>query len=91
MTPSDTEPRGFSFPGTFEVTAFAITEARFEDQIATVLAGAGVTVLTATLRMRPSSKGNFNAISVSFLCPERANYEQVHAVLKAHPAVKWTL
>lgn len=91
MNPSDTETRGFSFPGTFEVTAFALMEAKFETQIAEVIAEAGVTALTASLRTRPSAKGNFNAVSISFLCPERSNYERVHQVLKAHPAVKWTL
>ena len=91
MNPPDTETRGFSFPGTFEVTAFAYAEATFETQIAAVLAEAGVTALTASLRTRPSSKGNFNAVSISFLCPDRAHYDRVHEVLKAHPAVKWTL
>jgi len=91
MNSPDTDPQGFTFPGTFEVTAFALAEATFEHHIEAVLAEAGVTALTSSLRIRASGKGNYTAISISFLCPERVNYEQVHVVLKAHPAVKWTL
>jgi uncharacterized protein len=91
MNENHTEARGFQFPGTFEVTAFAEADAHFENQIATVLADAGVSVLTATLGIRASSTGRLSAIRISFLCPDRAHLENVHAKLKAHPAVKWTL
>lgn len=88
-TPQD--QRGFSFPGTFEVTAFVLADTQFDTQMATVLASAGVAPLDATLRVRPSAKGNYLSVSMGFLCADREHYEAAYAALKAHPSVKWTL
>lgn len=91
MNTSTQDQRGFSFPGTFEVTAFALAEHQFETQMVSIVRSAGVAPLDASLRTRPSAKGNYLAISVSFFCPDRERYEAVYAALKAHPSVKWTL
>jgi hypothetical protein len=88
---STPEPRGFQFPGTFEVTAFGPASDDLSLVVLAEVAAVGATPLEASLRTRPSREGRFLAVSVSFLCDTRARYEAVQNRLRAHPKVRWIL
>ena len=85
------EQRGFQFPGSFEITAMGAVDAGLELVLPACIESAGVSVLTGSLRTRPSREGRYVAVSLSFLCPDRAHYEAVYAAVRAHPAVRFTL
>jgi hypothetical protein len=88
---SPEQQRGFQFPGSFEITAMGAVDADLETAVPQCLVAAGVTVLSGSLRSRPSREGRFVAVSVSFLCPDRPRYEAAYAAVRAHPAVRFTL
>jgi putative lipoic acid-binding regulatory protein len=85
------ENRGFTFPGTFEVTAFGPATPELESTVVAEIKALGVTVIDASRRTRPSREGKFLAVSVSFLCDTRERYEAILNRLRTHPAVKWIL
>jgi len=82
---------GFSFPGCFELTAFALAEADLTTEIPQLLAARELSLLAGALGCRPSTGGKYVSITLSFLCPDRATYDAIVADLRAHPAVKWLL
>ena len=83
--------QGFQFPGAFEVTVMGKAHAGLEERVPTIIVGLGVAVMNGSLRTRPSTEGNYVAVSVTFTCPSREKYAAVHAALRADPDVKWTL
>lgn len=85
------EAQGFTFPGRFSMTAVGDTEAELKTHVPALLEGIGITVLHETVRHRHSSKGNYISVTVDFECPSRDKYEAAHAVLRADPAIKYTL
>jgi len=85
------EPRGFSFPDHFEVTAFGSSDHDLEAVILSELMQAGVRPDPATVRHRKSSAGNYLAVTVSFWCEDRSHYDNAYSRLRANPAVRWTL
>ncbi|MCC7255773.1 MAG: DUF493 family protein, partial [Dokdonella sp.] len=48
-------------------------------------------VLAEAVRVRPSREGNYVSVTASFMCPTREKYDEVHAALRAHPEIRWTL
>jgi hypothetical protein len=86
-----TETRGFTFPGTFEVTAFGPARPELEAIVLGELTAAGVRPDPGTVRHRQSRGGNYLAVAVSFWCEDRGHYDNAYARLRAHPAIKWTL
>jgi putative lipoic acid-binding regulatory protein len=90
---SDTaaEPRGFQFPGTFEVTAFGESVPELEAIVLAELTAVGVKPDPGTVRHRHSAAGRYLAVSVSFWCENRSDYESAYARLRAHPAIRMTL
>jgi putative lipoic acid-binding regulatory protein len=86
-----TEPRGFTFPDTFEITAFGPALPELEAIVLSELTRAGVRPDLGSVRHRKSSAGNFLAVTVSFWCEDRGHYDNAYARLRAHPAVRWTL
>jgi hypothetical protein len=90
-TDSTSEPRGFVFPGTFEVTAFGPALPELEAIVLAELTAAGVKPDPASVRHRSSRERNYLAIAVSFWCEDRAHHEAAFARLRANPAIKWTL
>ena len=83
--------QGFQFPGAFEITAVGHANAGLEQRVPEAIASLDLSVVAGSERVRPSSNGNFVSVSVAFNCPSREMYEAAHAVLRADPAVKWTL
>lgn len=83
--------QGFQFPGVFEITAMGSAGADLENQVPQILADAGVSVLAGSLRVRPSREGNYVSVALSFTCPSREKYDEVHEALRAHPDIRWTL
>jgi uncharacterized protein len=83
--------QGFQFPGTFEISAMGAAEALVDAVMVQVLQDLGLTVFPHTLRQRPSARGNYISITISFEAHSRDDYDAAHGALRAHPAVKWTL
>jgi putative lipoic acid-binding regulatory protein len=83
--------QGFQFPGVFEITAVGKAHAGLEERVPEIIVGLGMAVLNGSMRTRPSSKGHFVSVSVTFTCPTREKYEAAHAALRADADVKWTL
>lgn len=83
--------QGFQFPGVFEITAMGEASADLEAKLPRLLEDLGLSVLAGSTRTRPSREGNYLAVSVSFMCPSRAKYDEAHAALRANPDVRWTL
>lgn len=88
---SPSEPRGFSFPGTFEVTAFGPARPELEAIVLAELTAAGVKPDLGSVRQRNSSAGNYLAVAVSFWSEDRAQYDSAYARLRDNPAIKWLL
>jgi putative lipoic acid-binding regulatory protein len=84
-------PRGFQFPGRFEISAMGAADAGLDQLLPTLLEALGLTVDRGSLRQRPSSKGHYVAVAISFEANSRADYDAAHAVLRARPEIKWTL
>lgn len=83
--------QGFQFPGVFEITAMGSAAAGLENKVPDILASVGVSVLAGSLRVRPSREGNYVSVALSFTCPSREKYDEVHEALRAHPDIRWTL
>ena len=83
--------QGFQFPGVFEITAMGNARAKLEDEVLRLVRDAGLEVLAEAVRVRPSRDGNYVSVTASFLCPTRSKYDEIHAALRAHPDVRWTL
>ena len=83
--------QGFQFPGVFEITAMGNARAQLEDEVQRIIRDAGLEVLAEAVRVRPSREGNYVSVTASFMCPTREKYDEVHAALRAHPEVRWTL
>ncbi|MBS7458242.1 DUF493 family protein [Coralloluteibacterium stylophorae] len=88
---SDNPEHGFQFPGTFEVSAMGSSEAELHSEVTGAIEALGLQVLHETLRIKPSSKGTYVSVTVSFVARSRADYDAVHEALRAHPEIKWTL
>lgn len=88
---SDNPDHGFQFPGVFELTAMGAADAGLESDLPKRLAEAGIDVLQETVTWRASSGGKYVSVKLSFRAGSRADYDAAHAVLRAHPGVKWTL
>jgi hypothetical protein len=86
-----TQPRGFTFPGTFEVTAFGPALPELEAIVLAELTAAGVRPDPGSVRQRNSREGRYLAVAVSFWCEDRSHYDNAYARLRAHPAIQWTL
>ena len=91
MNANTESQRGFTFPGTFEVTAFGPATPELESVVVGEIKALGVTVIDASRRTRPSREGKYLAVSVSFLCDSRERYEAVQNRLRTHPAIRWIL
>ena len=86
-----TQAPGFTFPGTFEISAMGPAAAGLERLVPELLVGAGLSVSPDSLSVRPSRAGNYVSVTVRFDAATRADYEAAHEALRAHPDVKWTL
>lgn len=87
----DNPQQGFQFPGVFEITAMGNARAQLETEVLRIIGEAGLSVLAEAVRVRPSREGNYVSVTASFMCPTREKYDQVHAALRAHPEIRWTL
>lgn len=88
---SDNPDHGFQFPGDFELSAMGLAKAALHERIPEVLAGLGLSVDDGSVRVRPSSKGNYVSVTVRFNCRRREDLDAAHAALRELPEVKWTL
>jgi uncharacterized protein len=92
MTATETpEPRGFQFPGTFEITAMGDALPELEAIVMSELVALGLKPDPGTVRHRSSSGGRYLSISIAFDCDTREQYQAAHQRLRAHPAIRWTL
>ena len=82
---------GFTFPGTFEISAMGGAEAALERLVPELLGAAGLAVEPGSVSVRPSRAGRYVSVRVRFEAHSRADYEAAHAALRAHPEIKWTL
>jgi len=85
------EPRGFQFPGTFEITAMGEALPELEAIVLSELVALGLKPDPGTVRHRSSSGGRYLAVSITFDCDTREQYQAAHQRLRAHPAIRWTL
>ncbi len=83
--------QGFQFPGVFEITAMGGAKAQLEQEVVRIIQETGLTVLAEAVRVRPSREGNYVSVTASFMCPTREKYDEIHAALRAHPEIRWTL
>lgn len=83
--------QGFQFPGVFEVSAIGSAGRGMESRVPEIIAGLGLSVVDGSRRVRPSREGHYLSVAISFNCPSREAYEQVHAALRADPDIRWTL
>ena len=82
---------GFTFPGSFEISAMGPADAGLEQVIPALLAGAGLELAAVPATVRPSRAGNYVSVTVRFIANNRSDYEAAHTALRAHPDGKWTL
>jgi uncharacterized protein len=84
------EPRGFQFPGEFEIKAMGDVTAGLERLVPALMVELGHPGVAVVAR-RKSSAGNYLSVTVRVHCRTRAELEAAHAHLRAHPAIRWTL
>lgn len=85
------EQRGFVFPGTLEISVMGPADVALETLVLNTLAANSITAHPETLRIKPSAKGNYVSVTVSFDARNREEYDTAHDALRALPEVKWTL
>lgn len=85
------EQRGFVFPGRFTITAVGDAAADLKARVPELLESVGIEVLHETVRHKHSREGNYISVTVDFDCPSREQYEAAHTVLRADPAIRYTL
>ena len=90
LSPESPE-QGFQFPGEFEISAMGPAGSGLELTVPQLLEGAGLVVLHETVATRGSSGGKYVCVKVTFRAASREDYDAAHAVLRAHPEIKWTL
>ncbi len=83
--------QGFQFPGTFTITVMGRAEAVLESKVPAILRKLGRRVHIDRMRTRPSSQGNYMAVTVDFDCERREHYDAAHAALRADPDIRYTL
>lgn len=83
--------QGFQFPGIFEITAIGSTAANLETRMPEILATLGLDVVPGSAKVRASSGGNYNSVTMSFDCPSRELYDLAHAKLREDLHIRWTL
>ncbi len=83
--------QGFQFPGVFEITAMGEADANLQSRVPEILTGLGLSVLSASMKTRPSREGRYLSVSVSFTCPDRDHYDAAHSALRAAEGIRWTL
>ena len=85
------EQRGFVFPGTLEISVMGAADVGLDVLILKTLEAMSITAHPETLRIKPSAKGNYVSVSVSFDARNREEYDVAHDALRELPEVKWTL
>lgn len=85
------DPKGFQFPGRFELSAMGAADAGLENALPELIEALGMSVDRASLRVCASSAGRYVSVSIHFEAASRADYDAAHSALRAHPGVKWTL
>ena len=85
------QPRGFEFPGVFELCAMGACDVELEVQVPAAIEALGLRVFRDRISVRPSSKGNYLSVRVVFEAQSRDDYDAAHGALRALPDVKWTL
>jgi uncharacterized protein len=88
---SDNPEHGFQFPGTFELSAMGAADKDLETVLPNLLMDAGIEVLHESVTWKHSSNARYVSVRISFRAESRAQYDQAHEALRAHPEVKWTL
>lgn len=88
---SDNPEHGFQFPGTFELSAMGAADQDLEHELPKLLMDAGIEVLHESVSWKHSSNRRYVSVRIAFRAASRAQYEQAHEALRAHPEVKWTL
>jgi len=82
---------GFQFPGPFELTVMGAAEVDLAALVAVEMQVLGIQSEACDAREKRSSGGRFRSLTAAFTCTSREQLEELHAALRAHPAVKWTL
>ncbi len=85
------EQRGFVFPGTIEITVMGAADIGLDALLVHTLETMSLLWHPETLRMKPSTKGNYISVTVGFHAENREQYDAAHEALRALPEVKWTL
>ncbi len=83
--------QGFQFPGTFTITVMGNADAVLESRVPEILRKLGRRVHIDRMSTRPSSQGNYIAVTVEFDCERREDYDAAHAALRADPNIRYTL
>jgi uncharacterized protein len=84
-------PRGFTFPGVFELAAMGPSDADLQSQVPAALEALGLRVFRERLSVQPSRQGNYLSVRIAFEAQSRDDYDAAHGALRALPDVKWTL
>ncbi len=66
-------------------------DGQLEALVPATLEALGLTVFSQTLRIKPSTQGNYVSVTVSFEAHSREDYDAAHGALRAIGAVRWTL
>ncbi len=88
---SDNPDHGFQFPGVFELSAMGLATAELESALPELLEAAGIAVRREDITVRASSGGRYVSVRIVFEAESREQHDAAHAVLRAHPEVKWTV
>lgn len=88
---SDNPDHGFQFPGVFELSAMGEAGAGLETILPELLERAGFVVRREDITVRNSSAGRYVSVRIVFEAESREQHDAVHATLRAHPDVKWTV
>lgn len=83
--------RGFTFPARVAITVVGDANARLDVRVPEIVSRTDGVMTLPGVRQRSSRNGRFVSVTLEFDCPERAKYDEVHAALRAEPAVRYTL
>jgi uncharacterized protein len=89
--PTPDHPRGFAFPGVFELAAMGPADADLPTRVPAAIEALGLRVHRDRMTLQASSSGRYLSVRIAFEAQSRDDYDAAHGALRAMPDVKWTL
>jgi len=91
MTEPQARPSLIDYPSDFPIKIMGAMQDAFAETIVEVVAGFDPSFHAGRMEMRPSSKGNYLALTATVRATSREQLDDLYRALSSHPMVKVVL